>query len=57
MVISMLSDEISKVNVDEHKLRVIIKQIIEAEKNNLKTKERTSQEMINVIKKIFENNV
>lgn len=52
----MLSDEISKVVINEQKLNQMKQQIILAERNNIKTGEMNSQDMVRAIRKIIENN-
>ena len=52
----MLSDEIQKVEIDEQKLNLMKKLIITAERNNIKTSENSTQEMVKVIRKIIESN-
>lgn len=53
----MLSDEIEKVKINEQKLTQIKKLIIAAERNNLKTSERATQDMVKLIRQIIEQNV
>lgn len=52
----MLSDEISKVVINEQKLNAMKKLIIFAERENIKTGENTSQDMVKAIKRIVEKN-
>ena len=52
----MLSDEIQKVEIDEQRLNRIKKLIITAERENIKTGEFTTQEMVKAIRKIIERN-
>ncbi len=52
----MLSDEIQKVEINEQKLSQMKKLIISAERQNLKTGEYTTQDMVKAIRKIIENN-
>lgn len=52
----MLSDEISKVDVNEQKLNMMKKLIISAERENIKTGEYTPQDMVKAVKKIVEKN-
>lgn len=52
----MLSDEISSVKIDERRLQEMKRQIIAAERKNIKTSEFTNQEMVKAIKKIIEKN-
>ena len=53
---TMLSDEISKVNINEQKLNQMKKLIISAERENIKTGEVNSQDMVKAIRKIVEKN-
>ena len=53
----MLSDEIKKVAINEQKLIQMKKLIIAAERQNLKTGEYATQDMVKVIRKIIEKNV
>lgn len=50
----MLSEEIKKVVIDDEKLKIIRKFIIEAERDNLKTKESSNSEMVVKLKEIIE---
>ena len=52
----MLSDEIKKVPNSEQKLTQMKKLIISAERQNLKTGEYATQDMVKVIRKIIEKN-
>lgn len=52
----MLSDEIKKVPINEQKLSQMKKLIISAERQNLKTGEFTTPDMIKTIRKIIEKN-
>lgn len=52
----MLSDEIKKVPIDEQKLTQIKKLIISAERQNIKTGEYTSPDMVKVLCHIIEKN-
>jgi hypothetical protein len=52
----MLSDEISKVNINEQKLNQMKKLIISAERENIKTGELGSQDMVKAVRKIVEKN-
>lgn len=52
----MLSDEIQKVEINDQKLTQMKKLIISAERQNIKTGEYTTQEMVKAIRKIVENN-
>ena len=51
-----LSDEIKKVPISEQKLTQMKKLIISAERQNLKTGEYATQDMVKVIRKIIEKN-
>jgi hypothetical protein len=53
----MLSDEIKKVQIDEQKLTQIKKLIISAERNNIKTGEYTTQDMVKALGRIIEKTV
>ena len=53
----MLSDEISKIEINDAKLNTMKKLIISAERDNIKTGNLAPQEMIKTIKKIIEKNV
>jgi hypothetical protein len=53
----MLSDEIKKVPIDEKKLSIMKRLIVNAERDNLKTGKLTKTEMVKAIRKIVENNV
>ncbi|WP_455009248.1 hypothetical protein [Oribacterium sinus] len=53
----MLSDEIKKVQIEEKKLTQIKKLIISAERNNIKTGEYTTQDMVKALCRIIEKNV
>lgn len=55
--IAMLSDEIKKVQIDEQKLTQIKKLIISAERNNIKTGEYTTQDMVKALGRIIEKTV
>ena len=52
----MLSDEISKVIIDEQKLNQMKKLIISAERENIKTGELNPQDMVKTVRKIVEKN-
>lgn len=52
----MLSDEIQKVPINEQKLNQMKKLIISAERQNIKTGEFTTQDMIKTVRKIIEKN-
>lgn len=52
----MLSDEIQKVQIKEQKLTQMKKLIISAERQNIKTGEFTTQDMVKNIRKIVEKN-
>ena len=53
----MLSDEIKKVEIDQQKLNTMNHLIIQYERKNINTSERTSQDMIKLIKRIVEKTV
>ena len=53
----MLSDEIKKVEIDQQKLNTMKHLIIQYERKNINTIERTSQDMIKLIKRIVEKTV
>lgn len=50
----MLSDEIKNVPIEEAKLNAMKRLIIQTEKENLKTNEKSSQDMIKIVRKIIE---
>lgn len=50
----MLSDEIQKVQINEQKLNQMKKLIISAERQNIKTGEFATQDMVKNVKKIIE---
>lgn len=50
----MLFDEIQKVEIDEQKLNQMKNSIINLERENIKTGERTTQDMVKAIRKIIE---
>lgn len=50
----MLSDEIQKVPINEQKLNQMKKLIITAERQNIKTGEYTTQDMVKNIRRIIE---
>ena len=52
----MLSDEIKKVDINEQKLSQMKKLIISAERENIKTGEFTTQDMVKNVRKIIEKN-
>lgn len=52
----MLSDEIKKVPINEQKLSQMKKLVISAERQNLKTSEYTTPDMVKAIRKIIEKN-
>ena len=52
----MLSDEIKKVDINEQKLNQMKKLIISAERENIKTGEFTTQDMVKNVRKIIEKN-
>lgn len=53
----MLSDEIKKVEIDEVKLQKLKGLIIEAERENIKTKDLSNSDMVNRIKNLIEKEV
>lgn len=53
----MLSDEIQKVQINESKLVQMKKLIITEERNNIKTGEHTTQDMVKIVRGIVEKNV
>lgn len=53
----MLSDEIKKVEIGQQKLNTMKHLIIQYERKNINTSERTSQDMIKLIKRIVEKTV
>lgn len=52
----MLSDEIKNVQINEQKLKQMKKLIISAERQNLKTGEYATQDMVKMLRKIIEKN-
>lgn len=52
----MLSDEIKKVQINDKKLLQMKMLIISAERQNLKTGEYATQDMVKAIRKIIEKN-
>lgn len=50
----MLSDEIKNVAIDNSKLKAMKRLVIKVEKENLKTNENTSQDMVKIVRKIIE---
>lgn len=52
----MLSDEIKKVPINDQKLSQMKKLIISIERQNLRTGEYTTQDMVKAIRKIIEKN-
>ena len=50
----MLSDEIKNVAIDNSKLNAMKRLVIKFEKENLKTNENTSQDMVKIVRKIIE---
>lgn len=50
----MLSDEIKNVAIDNSKLNAMKQLVIKVEKENLKTNENTSQDMVKIVRKIIE---
>ena len=53
----MLSDEIKKVPIDDKKLNAMKHHIIQYERKNINTSERTSQDMVKLVKRIIEKTV
>lgn len=52
----MLSDEIKKVQINEQKIAQMKRLIISAERQNLKTGEYATQDMVKMLRKIIEKN-
>jgi hypothetical protein len=52
----MLSDEISKVDINEQKLNQMKKLIISVERDNIKTGELNTQDMVKAVRRIVEKN-
>ena len=52
----MLSDEIRKVSISEQRLSQMKQLIITAERQNLKTGEYATQDMVKAVRKIIEKN-
>lgn len=50
----MLSDEIKNVAIGNSKLNAMKRLVIKVEKENLKTNENTSQDMVKIVRKIIE---
>lgn len=50
----MLSDEIQKIPINEQKLNQMKNLIISAERQNIKTGELTTQDMVKAVRKIIE---
>lgn len=50
----MLSDEIKNVAIDNSKLNAMKRLVVKVEKENLKTNENTSQDMVKIVRKIIE---
>ena len=50
----MLSDEIKNVAIDNSKLNAMKRLVIKVEKEDLKTNENTSQDMVKIVRKIIE---
>lgn len=50
----MLSDEIKNVAIDNSKLNAMKRLVIKVEKENLKTNENTSQDMVKIVRNIIE---
>ena len=55
--IVMLSDEINKVVIDKERLHQIMQTIIYLERENIKTRKLTTQDMIKTIRRIIEKNI
>lgn len=55
-IVVMLSDEIKKVPINDQKLSQMKKLIISIERQNLRTGEYTTQDMVKAIRKIIEKN-
>lgn len=55
--IVMLSDEINKVVIDKERLHQIMQNIIYLERENIKTRKLTTQDMIKTIRRIIEKNI
>lgn len=53
----MLSDEINKVIIDKERLHQIMQHIIYLERENIKTRKFTTQDMIKTIRRIIEKNI
>ncbi|MFB5931821.1 hypothetical protein ACE8FZ_00760 [Peribacillus frigoritolerans] len=53
----MMSEKRSEVNIDEKKLNQMKLGIILAERKNLKTREKSNDEMVETIRKIIENEI
>ncbi len=52
----MLSDQINEVAINETKLNQMKKLIIAAERDNIKTGELSTQDMVKAVRRIIENN-
>ena len=52
----ILSDQIKKVDINDQKLNQMKKLIISAERENIKTGEFTTQDMVKNVRKIIEKN-
>ncbi|WP_411835139.1 hypothetical protein [Peribacillus frigoritolerans] len=52
-----MSEKRSEVNIDEKKLNQMKLGIILAERKNLKTREKSNDEMVETIRKIIENEI
>lgn len=55
-IVVMLSDEIKKVPINDQKLSQMKKLIISIERQNLRTGEYATQDMVKAIRKIIEKN-
>ncbi len=48
---------VNKIEIDEEKVRLLLRKIIIKEKRNIKTKEKSQAEMVKQIKKMIEEEV
>ena len=53
----MISKKPTEIEINEKKLNQMKLNILRAEKNNLKTREKTNEEMIETIRKVIEDEV
>ncbi|WP_176528280.1 hypothetical protein [Priestia megaterium] len=53
----MISKKPTEIEIDQKKLNQMKLNILRAEQNNLKTREKTNEEMIETIRKIIEDEV